>query len=83
VAQTHSIGPAHNIERSPQRPLDAVSPSVPVNDDAEGGGRCPACRGPASIAPTASTYRGQGIIHHHWLCRACGHNWITVLHVSV
>lgn len=63
-----------------------VAPETPptaVNDNDTGAGRCPVCNGPASIAPTASDYRGKGIIHHHWLCRACGHKWITVLHVPV
>jgi transposase-like protein len=56
---------------------------VPVNDNNVGAGRCPVCNAPGSIAPRASEYRGKGVIHHRWLCRTCGHEWITVLHVSV
>jgi hypothetical protein len=56
---------------------------VPRNDNAAGAGRCPACNRPGAIAPTSSEYRGKGLIHHHWLCRPCGHAWITVLHVPV
>jgi hypothetical protein len=32
--------------------------------------------------PAASEYRGKGLVHHHWRCRACGHAWMTVAHVS-
>jgi len=56
---------------------------VPMNDNNIGGGRCPVCNGPASIAASGSKYRGKGVVHHHWLCRTCGHEWITVLHVLV
>jgi hypothetical protein len=44
-------------------------------------GLCPDCNRPAPIAPLSSEYRGEGRIHHHWLCRACDHDWITVVHV--
>jgi len=71
VPQTYSIDVARD------------TPLVPVNDNDAGAGRCPGCNRPASTAPTASEYRGKGIIHHHWLCRVCGHEWTTVLHVPV
>jgi hypothetical protein len=29
----------------------------------------------------ASEYCGNGLVHRHWLCRVCGHEWVTVLHV--
>jgi hypothetical protein len=61
----------------------ALSCRRPHNDNNAGNGRCPSCHGLTSFAPASSEYRGAGIIHHHWLCRACGHEWITVLHVLV
>lgn len=75
----HAIG--REIDRRALGPTDADPPPVPRNDNAAGAGRCPACNRPASIAPASSEYRGKGLIHHHWLCRSCGHAWITVLHV--
>jgi hypothetical protein len=51
------------------------------HDDRADGGQCPACNAAAPIAPAASEYRGEGLIHHHWRCRACGHRWTTALHV--
>jgi transposase-like protein len=82
MSPTSSINRRHNVEPARRR-LRAGSLPVAVNDNVEGTGRCPACNGQASIAPIASKYRGQGVVHHHWLCQACGHEWITVLHVSV
>jgi hypothetical protein len=49
------------------------------NNDHTDSGQCPACITSASIAPSASEYRGEGLIHHHWL--ACGHRWITAVHL--
>jgi hypothetical protein len=57
-------------------------PPQPVNDDNVGAGCCPRCKTPASTAPSVSEYRGKGVIHHHWVCHICGHEWITVLHVA-
>jgi hypothetical protein len=51
------------------------------NDQTAGGRQCPACDISASIAPAASEYRGEGLIHHHWLCKACGHRWTTAVHL--
>lgn len=63
-----------------KRPPDLRS--VPCGATAHGGGRCPACGRAGSIAPASSEYHGRGRIHHHWLCGACGHDWVTVLQVA-
>src|SRR5947199_6522629 len=80
VAQTCSIDIARGIERRWQRRSNVAAPVL----KSEGGvrvGRCLECNQPASIAPTSSEYRGKGIIHHHWLCRECGHDRITVVYM--
>jgi hypothetical protein len=82
MALAFSIAPGRKIG-SARRRLRAASSPMAVNDNAEGAGRCPACKGVTSLAPTASSYRGWGILHHHWRCHDCGHEWTTVLHVSV
>jgi len=46
------------------------------NDNFERGNYCPRCD-KATIAPTASEYHGDGLIHHRWLCAACGRDWMT------
>ncbi len=53
-----------------------------MNDNHVGTGRCPVCHGAAEVALTLNEYCGDGLIHHRWHCRACGHDWVTVLHVS-
>jgi transposase-like protein len=63
-----------------RRPHVAAS-RVAQNDNHAGDGLCPVCKGYASIAPMASEYCGNGLVHRHWLCRVCGHEWVTVLHV--
>jgi transposase-like protein len=55
--------------------------ATPQNDNHEGGGRCPFCQLIASIAPIRSDYRGKGLIHHHWHCNSCGHDWTTASRV--
>src|SRR5215831_9039355 len=78
VAQTCPIDIARDIERRWQRRSSAA---LPVLKNGAGAGPRPKCNQPTSIAPTSSEYRGKGIIHHRWLCRACGDEWITVAHV--
>jgi transposase-like protein len=69
------------MPQSQAQPIDLPRESpIAVNDNMLGAGRCPICNAPAS---SASEYRGKGVIHHHWLCRSCGHKWITVLHVQL
>ena len=53
------------------------------NDNVAGGGHCPSCEAPGLIAPAASQYRGNGLIHHNWLCRSCGHEWTTKAHIPI
>jgi hypothetical protein len=78
VNQAYPLDITREIDRRWQRRSKVVPSPRPNNDNHAGGGRCPACNVPASIAPTASEYRGQGFIHHHWMCHSCGHEWITV-----
>lgn len=83
MAQIHRIDISCPSARClPFRSDRSLAP-LPQNDNKPGGGRCPVCNSPMSIAPALSEYRGYGAIHHHWHCFACGHEWITVLHVSV
>jgi hypothetical protein len=74
------------IEADIDRPREARRGGtlpLPRNDNVAGAGRCPACKRPAMLAPASSEYRGKGLIHHHWHCQPCGHEWVTVLHVRV
>jgi len=34
-----------------------------------------------TVGFAGSDYHGHGIRHHRWHCDACGHDWVTVLHV--
>jgi len=80
VTQTRPDHAARDIERrGHHRPNASMLPAA--RNDNHAGGHCPACNARASIAPRASDYRGKGIIHHHWSCRSCGHEWIAVVHV--
>ena len=81
VAQTCPIDIARDIERRWQRRSSTAIPLVPRNENDAETGRCPEFNQPASIAPASSEYCDKGIIHHRWLCRACGHEWINVVHV--
>jgi hypothetical protein len=82
VAQDY---PAHiigQVERRWERHFQhaALRAAQAKNDNYASDGLCPICKGYASIGSKAE-YRGKGTVHRHWLCRACGHEWITVLHV--
>jgi len=79
MSQISAISTAPEIVRPEE--TKAGPPPVPRNDNLGGDRRCPACHRPASIAPASSEYRGRGLVHHRWLCGACGHEWITVQHV--
>jgi transposase-like protein len=83
VRQIHSIDLVPTLGSLQRRRSRAASPPIAVNDNAHGAGHCPACRKVNAVAPAAFSYRGGGIIHHHWHCHACGHEWTTVLHVSM
>ena len=54
---------------------------VALNDNHAAGGRCPACGAWAPIAPVASDYLVGGLVHHHWQCEPCGHEWITAVRI--
>jgi C4-type Zn-finger protein len=56
---------------------------LPQNDNNAGAGRCPVCKGLGPFAPEEAEYRGKGVIHHHWQCASCGHDWVTIMHVLV
>jgi hypothetical protein len=83
VAQILSIDVARRIERDWERPCHAAAMRPAQNDNHVGDGLCPVCKGYALIAPLAAEYCGKGLLHRNWLCRACGHEWITVLHVAM
>lgn len=52
-----------------------------ANDNLSGGLKCPICRRGDTAGFAGSEYCGRGVVHHHWHCDACGHDWVTVLHV--
>ncbi|HWM48992.1 MAG TPA: hypothetical protein VNR11_18985 [Xanthobacteraceae bacterium] len=53
-----------------------------MNDNQSGNIQCPVCHASVDVALSGSEYRGRGLIHNHWHCGDCGHDWVTVLHVS-
>jgi hypothetical protein len=74
---------AQTVERRWQNRTSVTRPRpTPCNDNAAGGAQCPACDKLGPIAPIVSEYRGNGLIHHHWLCKACGHEWLTAQTVA-
>jgi hypothetical protein len=74
---------AQKVElRWQQRRAVSVPLPAPRNDNAAGGGYCPACDKPARIAPVVSEYRSDGLTHHHWLCTTCSHEWVTAQTVA-
>jgi hypothetical protein len=81
MTQSCQTSMARDIERRWRPALNFTAP-VPRNDNQAGSGHCPSCHAAGLLAPAASEYRGNGLIHHHWLCRCCGHEWVSVLHVS-
>jgi len=83
VLQAGSIGAARDVDRSALYRLYPAFPPKPRNDNNVGAGRCPVCNGRSSITGTTSEHHGKGVVHHHWRCHSCGHEWVTVLHVSV
>lgn len=80
MTQAYPLHIAREIERRWQH-RSHVATSRPAQNDNRGSGLCPLCNGYASIGPTPAEYCGKGLIQRHWLCRACGHAWVTVLHV--
>lgn len=81
MCQTDLLDLTHEIDRGRERRSKPGLLPAPRSDNDAGGGRCAACSAQTSIAPMASEYCGNGVIHHHWLCHACGHQWIAVVHV--
>ena len=81
MTQTCSIAMAGEAEHRWGQRLPAAAPRSPHNDNHAGDGLCPACGGYALVGPKAAEYCGAGLIRRHWMCRACGHEWVTVLHV--
>ena len=82
MAQASPITTVRKIEHSwyQHRWYQRSQPAHNDNSDV-GGGLCPVCRGFASIGPLVAEYRGNGLVQRHWQCRACGHEWTSVLHV--
>jgi len=83
VALLYPLHIERRVERHWQLRSQSARMPRPANENTPGGGRCPVCNGPASVAPAAAEYRGSGIIHHHWLCGLCSHEWFTVQRVLV
>ncbi len=83
MAQTYPLHIERGVERRWHLLTERAVNPQPLNDNAQGGGCCPVCNGPASVAPASSEYRGNGIIRHHWLCGVCSYRWFTVLRVLV
>jgi hypothetical protein len=82
VTQAYPLYIAREIDRRWQRRFPIAAKSrVAQNDNRAGGGLCPLCKGYASFGTTAPESCGNGVMRHHWLCGACGHEWVTVLHV--
>lgn len=82
MAQTSAINTVRKIEHRSYVQLTSRCPQPARNDNSDvGGGLCPMCKGFASIGPLVAEYRGNGLFRRHWQCRACGHDWTTVLHV--
>jgi hypothetical protein len=77
VTQTCSIDIAREIDRRWKRRSQAATPRAAQNGDR----LCPVCKEYSSIGPLAAEYCGDGLVRRHWLCRACGHDWVTMLHV--
>jgi hypothetical protein len=82
TAMTHAVSfaTAHDVYRG--HVSYTALPLLARNDNNPGDERCPACHRPMANAPSASEYRGKGIVHHHWRCGSCGHAWMTVAHIS-
>jgi hypothetical protein len=81
VTLVHPIDSTREIGSHWQRrPHVAARPAQ--NDNRAGGGLCPICKGYASIGAPAAESCGKDLVRSHWECRACGHAWVTVLHVT-
>jgi len=76
----YPIDISRNFERRWQRQLQAARTRArsPVNDEPSDNACCPACFGPAPLAPASSDVCGDGMVRHHWCCQACGHGWATL-----
>jgi hypothetical protein len=81
VAQVYPIDIARKIERRWQHRFPMATSRTAKNDNRAGGGLCPMCKGYGAIATTPTEYCGKGLVRRHWQCRACGHPWVTELHV--
>jgi hypothetical protein len=83
MSQAYPLDIARAINRKAKRRSKREQTALAQNDNHTGGGRCPGCNRPTPTAPIASEYLGKGVIHHHWRCAACGHDWMTETRVSV
>ena len=82
MTQTCPIDIAREIERRWERRSHVAASRVAQNNNHAGDGICPICKEYASIGPRGfPNIAAKELIRRHWLCRACGHEWITVLHV--
>jgi hypothetical protein len=80
MTQAYPLDIAREVDRRWRLRLRDLNVS-PAQNDNVGDGLCPLCNGYASLAAKPSEYCGQGLVRRHWVCRTCGHEWVTVLHV--
>jgi hypothetical protein len=72
-----------DVDLPPRRHPDApMRAPAHANDNWRGGQPCPGCGSAASVRFDGGEYAGRGLVHQHWHCDACAHDWITVQHVS-
>ena len=81
MPQAYPIDIARQIQRRWQYRLRLAKVRPAQNGNGPGDVLCPLCKGYASMGPKPSEYCGKGLVRRHWRCRACGHEWVTVLHV--
>ena len=55
-----------------------AKPDQPLNDNYGVAGHCPSC---GAAAPVGCLYLGSGLVHYHWACKPCGHEWRTAVGV--
>jgi len=73
LSQPHFDLPARRF-----RPPNDAFHRLACNDNSVVSG-CPSCNKVSPADPAASEYRAAGVVHHHWHCDDCDHDWVTVV----
>ena len=83
-SQLQSAQPQSRSQPLPAFPFRARPSALrqPANDNVIGDLPCPRCTRADLVRFDGGEYSGRGLMHHHWHCDACAHDWITVLHVQ-